>query len=65
MDADVMTVSEMVLANPDHIVHGTKACYDRHKCRCPKCRAANTAYMRQYRLDKKIRDLRAAQRKAS
>lgn len=29
--------------------HGTKACYDRGRCRCADCREANTAYMRRYR----------------
>lgn len=32
--------------------HGTKARYDRGRCRCADCREANTAYMRQYRTRK-------------
>ena len=30
-------------------VHGTVSCYVNTKCRCDKCRAANTAYVKQYR----------------
>lgn len=35
------------------IEHGTKATYDRHKCRCARCTAANTRYMREYRAHNK------------
>lgn len=34
--------------------HGTKYCYDRHRCRCDLCRAVNAQYSRQY-YEKKTR----------
>jgi hypothetical protein len=30
------------------IAHGTRHRYNRLKCRCPACRAANAAYLRDY-----------------
>lgn len=44
-----MTFAEMIRANPNDPAHGHKATYDRHKCRCTTCRAANTAWMQNYR----------------
>lgn len=32
--------------------HGTKYCYDYHKCRCPECRAINALYSRKYYVPK-------------
>jgi WhiB family redox-sensing transcriptional regulator len=29
--------------------HGTRSCYQQHKCRCDDCREANTTYMAQHR----------------
>lgn len=50
MDAGVVvTFSELILSNLADPAHGRKATYDRHSCRCQKCRAANAAYMKQYR----------------
>jgi len=37
-------------ADPNHRGHGTKTGYDKHKCRCTKCRAANAAWMKSYRV---------------
>lgn len=31
------------------MTHGRKSTYDRHKCRCEECKAANTAYQRDRR----------------
>ena len=31
------------------MTHGKKSTYDRHRCRCEECRAANTAYQRDRR----------------
>lgn len=31
------------------MTHGTKGAYDRHKCRCAECTAANTQYQRDRR----------------
>lgn len=31
------------------MTHGRKSTYDRHKCRCGECRAANTQYQRERR----------------
>lgn len=38
----------------DGINHGTLTGYTTHACRCPDCRAANTAYSRAYRQRHKV-----------
>lgn len=40
--------------------HGTVYSYERHKCRCEKCRAAKKAYMRRYtaRTPQRLRNFR-------
>jgi hypothetical protein len=44
-----MTFSEMIRGDLSDPIHGSKATYDRHKCRCDRCRLANRNYMREYR----------------
>jgi hypothetical protein len=44
-----MTFSELIRRNLNDPAHGSKATYDRHKCRCERCRQANNNYMRSYR----------------
>ena len=51
MDTDTrLTHAESMNADPNHRGHGTKTGYDKHKCRCTKCRAANAAWMKSYRV---------------
>ena len=49
MDAGALTFAEMIRSNPADPAHGTKTAYDKHKCRCVRCRAANAAWMKAYR----------------
>ena len=44
-----VTLAELIVNNLDDPAHGSKSTYDRHKCRCESCRAANSNYMREYR----------------
>jgi len=44
-----MTLGELIVSNLNDPAHGSKATYDRHKCRCERCRLANRNYMREYR----------------
>lgn len=44
-----MTLGELIVSNLNDPAHGSKATYDRHKCRCDRCRLANRNYMREYR----------------
>jgi len=45
-----LTYAQMMSADPNDPGHGTKTGYDKHKCRCTKCRAANAAWMKSYRI---------------
>lgn len=38
----------LVRSEKRDIPHGSKNAYDRYKCRCDQCRAANNAYQRAY-----------------